>query len=89
MSEPPDSAKDDTAECLHCEINELVQDRLQQDGADLGELAAMIIESLAELILLAPESEHSKLMADALAHFGHTFLEKSGAMDGTASRATH
>ena len=89
MPEPPDSATDDTAECLHCEINELVHDRIQAGGADLAELAVMMVESLVELILLAPESEQAKLMADALAHFGHTFLEKSGAIEGGGSGATH
>jgi hypothetical protein len=38
----------------------------------------MLVECLAELILLAPENEQSKLMADALAQFGTTFLERGG-----------
>jgi hypothetical protein len=73
------------SDCLHCEINELVQSRIEGGGADIAELAAMIMESLAELILLAPEDAQSKLMADALAHFGQMFLEKSGATEGSAS----
>jgi hypothetical protein len=49
----------------------------------------MIVESLAELILLAPETEQAKIMADAMAHFGHMFLEKSGAIEPDASRSAH
>jgi len=65
-------------DCLHCDINELVQKHLDREGADLADLAARMAESLAELILLAPDTEQSKLMADVLACFGHAFLEKSG-----------
>jgi len=77
------------SDCLHCDINELVRERIERGDADLAELASMMVESLAELILLAPESDQSKIMADALAHFGHMFLEKSGALDGDTSRAAH
>jgi hypothetical protein len=66
------------SDCLHCDINELVQKHMEREGADLAELAARITESLADLILLAPEIEQSKLMADALANLGQAFLEKSG-----------
>jgi hypothetical protein len=76
------------SDCLHCDINELVQNHIDRGGADVAELAAKIAESLADLILLAPENEQSKLMADAIASFGHAFLEKSGAieMDETSPR---
>ena len=77
------------SECLHCEINELVQKRLEGGEADIAELASMMVESLAELILVAPPGEQSKLMADALAQFGHMFLEKSGALEAEGSTATH
>ena len=66
------------SDCLHCDINELVQKHMEREGADLAELAARMTESLADLILLAPETEQSKLMADALANLGQAFLEKSG-----------
>ena len=65
------------SDCLHCDINELVQKHMEREGADLAELAARMTESLADLILLAPENEQSKLMADALANLGQAFLEKS------------
>jgi hypothetical protein len=77
------------SDCMHCEINELVQRRIEGGGADIAELASMIVESLADLILLAPASDQSKLMADALAQFGHTFLEKSGAVEPDPSTARH
>jgi hypothetical protein len=73
------------SDCLHCDIIELVQKRIEGGGADIAELASMIVESLAEVVLLAPEDEQAKLMADAFAHFGHMFLEKSGAMEGSGS----
>jgi len=77
------------SDCMHCEINELVQKRLEGDGADIAELAQMIVESLADLILLAPPADQSKLMADALAQFGHTFLERGGAIEPDPSSARH
>jgi hypothetical protein len=77
------------SDCLHCDINELVQERLEGGGADVSELASMIVESLAELILLVPESDQAKLMADTMAHFGQVFLEKSGAIPAGGSDATH
>lgn len=77
------------SDCLHCDINELVEKRLEREGADLGELAARITESLADLILLAPEADQSKLMADVLANLGQAFLEKSGAIEVDESSSRH
>jgi hypothetical protein len=74
--------------CLHCEINQLVQDRFERGNTDLVEMASMVAESLADLILLAPESDRSNLMAHALSAFGQIVLEKSGALEG-GSNATH
>ena len=64
------------SECLHCEINQLVQDRFERGNTDLVEMASMISESLADLILLAPESDRSNLMAHALSAFGQIVLGK-------------
>jgi len=75
-------------ECLHCQINELVQQHIDNGETDVADLAAMIMESLAELILLAPESDRPILMADAIGHFGNTFLERSGAVR-TEGGSTH
>jgi hypothetical protein len=76
-------------DCLHCEINDLVQEHIEGGITDVAELAAMVVESLAELILLAPEDKQAQVMADALAHFGHMFLEKSGAGAPGGSGAAH
>jgi len=72
--------------CLHCEINDLVQEYVEgQEGGDLTDLAARIAESLVDLVLLAPEEEQARLLSVSIAHLGHTFLEKSGAIAGDAN----
>ncbi len=76
------------SECLHCEINQLVQERIDGGDADLGNLASMIVESLADLIMLAPENERASLIAYAVSDLGQTLLEKSGVVAG-GSDATH
>ena len=76
------------SDCLHCEINQLVQERFAHGNTDLVELASMMVESLADLILLAPESDQFNLMAHALSAFGQIVLEKSGALED-GSTATH
>ncbi len=77
------------SDCLHCDINELVEKRLESEGADLAEMAARLTESLADLILLAPPDDQAKLMADALSNLGQIFLEKSGAIEAGESSARH
>ena len=77
------------SDCLHCDINDLVQQRLEGGDADMAELVTMIVQSLVELILLAPESDQAKLMADVLASLGQMYLEKSGAIEPEGSGATH
>ena len=70
------------SECLHCEINDLVQEHIEQsDPVNLTDLATKIVESLVEVIQLAPENEQAKIMADVLAHFGQVYLEKTGAIE--------
>ena len=76
-------------DCLHCDINDLVEKQLEREGADLAELAARVAESLVDLILLAPAADQSKLMADVLTNFGQTFLEKSGAIETDESSPRH
>jgi hypothetical protein len=76
------------SDCLHCDINQLVQQRIQSGHADLADLASMMVESLADLVLLAPDNEQSNLIAYALSGFGQMLLEKSGAVEG-GSNATH
>ena len=76
------------SDCLHREINQLVQQRLERGDGDLAEIASMMAESLADLILLAPEAEQANLMAYVVSGLGQMFLEKSGAGEG-GSTATH
>ena len=76
--------------CLHCEINDLVQEHVAglEQPVDIVALAANMAESLVDLILLAPEEEQAKLLAVMMGHLGHTFLEKSGAVEA-GSDMTH
>jgi hypothetical protein len=71
------------SDCLHCDVNDLVEKQLESENADLADLAGRLAESLADLILLAPPEEQSKLMADVLASLGQAYREKSGAIEGT------
>ncbi len=63
--------------CLHCEINDLVQEHVERHPEiDAGEIAARLAESFADLILSVAEDQQGKLFAAALAHLSHAFLEK-------------
>jgi hypothetical protein len=74
--------------CLHCEINDLVQKHVEgQERVDVVTLAANMAESLVDVILLAPEEEQARLLAVSIAHLGHVFLEKSGAIEGELDTA--
>jgi hypothetical protein len=71
------------SDCLHCDINEVVQEYIERsDPVDVMDVAAKMVESLVEVILLAPEKDQGKVLADVLAHFGQLFLEKCGAIEG-------
>jgi hypothetical protein len=85
---PPPPAQDEPDECLHCAIVEMVEERIAKGGADVGDLATLIAESLVDLILLVPESEQAKLLAHTVSALGDLFLQKSGAEDG-GSGSTH
>jgi hypothetical protein len=65
------------SDCLHCDIHDLLEQRLQEDDPDLAEIAAKVTEVLADLILTAPADDQTKLMADIVANLGHFVLEKS------------
>ena len=77
------------SDCLHCDINELVEKQLEREGANLAELAVLLVESLADLIVLAPPAEQSKLMADILVNLGQAYLEKVGAIERDESSPRH
>jgi hypothetical protein len=75
------------SDCLHCDINELVRERIEgQSDVDLGDIVARIAESLAETIMLAPKEQWALLMAEAIRHLGNTVIEDT---EGAASEATH
>ena len=74
------------SDCLHCDIHELLEDRLQSQEVDLAEIAAKVTEVLADLILMAPPDEQSTLMADILANFGSFVLEKKEDADPAKRR---
>jgi hypothetical protein len=65
---PPPPAQDEPDECLHCAIVEMVEERIAKGGADVGDLATLIAESLVDLILLVPESEQAKLLAHTVSY---------------------
>ena len=44
------------SDCLHCDINDLVEEQLKIESTEWVEVAAKIAESLANLILLAPQA---------------------------------
>jgi hypothetical protein len=74
------------SDCLHCDINELVRERIEgQESVDLPDMVARISESLAELIMLAPKDQWAGLIAEAIRHLGQTVLEEiAGIESGTA-----
>ncbi len=75
------------SDCLHCDINELVRERIEgQDNVDLGDMVARISESLAETIMLGPKDQWAALMAEAIRHLGQTMLEN---IEGIESSTAH
>ena len=76
------------SDCLHCDINELIREHVEGGTDDLVEIASMMAESMADLVLLAPEEERANLLAHTVSALGQVVLEKSGAFEGTSS-ATH
>lgn len=78
------------SECLHCEINEMLESRLQGQEVNLAEVAAKVTEVLADLILMAPLDEQSTLMADILVNLGSFLLEKKDDPDpANPRRSSH
>jgi hypothetical protein len=77
------------SDCLHCDIHELLESELQDKEANLVEITAKVTEVLADLILMAPVDDQSKLMADILANLGSFVLEKKESADPTNPRRSH
>ena len=76
------------SDCLHCDINDLVREHVEGGTNDLVEIASMMAESMADLVLLAPEEDRANLLAHTVSTLGQMVLEKSGAFEG-GSNATH
>ena len=75
------------SECLHCDINDLVRERIEgQESVDLADLVARIAESLAETIMLAPKDQWGALMAEAIRHLGQVVIEE---IEGVESSTAH
>lgn len=78
------------SDCLHCDIHDLLESRMQSEEADLTEIAAKVTEVLADLILLAPAEDRGTLMADILANLGEFVLQKGEeAASGQTSPRRH
>ena len=84
----PSRSEQEADEGLHCAIIDIVDERIAAGGADAADLAALIVESLVDLILRVPEEERAQLLAHTLSALGDLFLQKSGA-DGGRSGSTH
>ncbi len=74
------------SECLHCDIHDLLESRLQEPEANLAEIAAKVTEVLADLILMLPPDEQSTLMADILVNLGNFLVEKKETANQTKPR---
>jgi hypothetical protein len=74
------------SDCIHCDIHELLETRLQNQEVNLVEIVAKVTEVLADLILMAPSDEQSTLMADMLANLGGFLLEKKESAEPTDPR---
>src|SRR3954462_379788 len=51
------------SDCLPCDINELARQHVERGTNDLAEIASMMAESLADLVLLAPDQDRANLVA--------------------------
>ncbi len=69
------------SECLHCDIHEMLEPHLQDEHGDLSEISAKVTEVLADLILMAPPSEQTLLMAQVVSNLGAMVFEKSQETD--------
>jgi hypothetical protein len=73
-------------DCLHCDIHEMLESHLQNEQADMGEIAAKVTEVLADLILMAPPDDRCMMLADVVANLGGMVLEKSQDADPNSPR---
>jgi hypothetical protein len=64
------------AECIHCQIHDLLESHLDSEDANLAEIASKVTEVLADLVLMVPAADRGVLIADILANLGQFVLEK-------------
>ncbi|MFL5480453.1 MAG: hypothetical protein ACJ79X_15665 [Gemmatimonadaceae bacterium] len=76
------------SDCLPCDINDLVREHVERGTPNVGEIASMMAESVADLVLLAPEEDCANLLAHTVSALGQMVLEERGAFEGGSS-ATH
>jgi hypothetical protein len=81
----PTSVGAEMSECIHCEIHDLLESHLQNEEANLAEIASKVTEVLADLILMAPPAERGMLIADVLANLGQFVLDKDSEAIDTGS----
>ena len=74
------------SDCLHCDIHELLDNKLEGKEANLAEIAAKVTEVLADIILKAPPDDQATLMADILANLGSFLIEKKEEADPSKPR---
>jgi len=67
------------SECLHCDINELVDKYLQaNDTVDAADIAVRMAESLADFIVFSvPPEQQAMLLAHTISHLGSIVIEKT------------
>ena len=65
------------ADCIHCDIHDMLENHLGAEEADLAQIASKVTEVLADLILMAPSADRGLLTADVLANLGQFILQKN------------
>jgi prephenate dehydrogenase len=66
------------SECLHCDINEVVDKYLEANqSADAAEIALRMAESLADFIVFSvPPEQQTRVLAETISQLGAMVIEK-------------
>lgn len=70
--------EDDADECLHCAIVNMVEERIAAGGADAANLAALIAESLVDVVLRVPEGSRRNSWRAPWRLWATCFCRKAG-----------
>ncbi len=65
------------SECIHCDIHDLLETHPEAEDAPINEIACKVAEVLADLILMAPQTDRGALLAEIIASLGQFVLEKN------------